>query len=118
MPHLVQYIRLIIILITTITLISPSKAQEIIADNIRECRLRHNLTQQGLAKRSGVPLSTLRKFDQQGVISLESLVKLMMVLGMLDAMVKATKGTETTFSTLDEVIALNNAPKRKRGRRR
>ena len=103
---------------TMISLISPSKAQQIIAGNIRERRLQLDLTQVGLSERSGVPLATLRKFEQQGVISLESLLKLLMVLGMLDAMVKATKGTETTFSTLDEVIALNNAPKRKRGRRR
>jgi len=103
---------------TMISLISPSKAQQIIAGNIRERRLQLDLTQVGLSERSGVPLATLRKFEQQGVISLESLLKLLMVLGMLDAMVKATKGRETTFSTLDEVIALNNAPKRKRGRRR
>ena len=103
---------------TRLSLISPSKAQQIIAGNIRERRLQLDLTQVGLSERSGVPLATLRKFEQQGVISLESLLKLLMVLGMLDAMVKATKGTETTFSTLDEVIALNNAPKRKRGRRR
>lgn len=102
---------------TMISLISPSKAQQIIAGNIRERRLQLDLTQVGLSERSGVPLATLRKFEQQGVISLESLLKLLMVLGMLDAMVKATRGTETTFSTLDEVIALNNAPKRKRGRR-
>jgi len=102
---------------TRLSLISPSKAQQIIAGNIRERRLQLDLTQEGLAKRSGVPLSTLRKFEQQGVISLESLLKLLMVLGMLDAMVKATEKRETSFSSLDEVIALNAAPKRKRGSR-
>jgi len=102
----------------TVSLISPSKAQRIIAKNIRERRLQLNFTQEGLSERSGVPLATLRKFEQQGVISLESLLKLLMVLGMLDAMVKATEKRETPFSSLDEVIALNSAPKRKRGRRK
>ncbi len=100
-----------------ISFISPCKAQRIVAENIRERRLQLDLTQEGLAERSGVPLATLRKFEQQGVISLESFFKLLMVLGMLDAMVKATEVPQTPFSSLDEVIALNTAPKRKRGRR-
>ena len=100
-----------------IALISPSIAQEKIAQNLKERRLQMNLTQEGLSVRSGVPLATLRKFEQQGVISLESLLKLMMVLGMLEAMVEATKVSQTSFSSIDEVIALESTPKRKRGRK-
>ena len=100
-----------------ITLISPSIAQKKIAQNLKERRLQMNLTQEGLSVRSGVPLATLRKFEQQGVISLESLLKLMMVLGMLEAMVEATKVSQTSFSSIDEVIALESSPKRKRGRK-
>ena len=96
--------------------ISPAKAQRIIAEHIRECRLQLDLTQEGLAERSGVPLATLRKFEQKGVISLESFLKLLMVLGMLDAIVKATEMPQVPFTSLDEVIALNDTPKRKRGR--
>ena len=51
---------------------SLSKAQKNIIQNIRERRLQMDLTQEGLAERSGVPLSTLRKFEQTGMISLES----------------------------------------------
>ncbi len=101
---------------TMMSCITPSKAQRIIAEKVRERRLQRNLTQEGLAERSGVPLSTLRKFEQQGVISFESFLKLLMVLGMLDTMVKATEVTEAPFASLDEVIALNTAPKRRRGR--
>lgn len=100
-----------------IALMSPSIAQEKIAQNLKERRLQMNLTQEGLSVRSGVPLATLRKFEQQGVISLESLLKLMMVLGMLEAMVEATKVSQTSFSSIDEVIALESTPKRKRGRK-
>ncbi|WP_215904719.1 helix-turn-helix domain-containing protein [Sphaerochaeta globosa] len=95
---------------------SPSKAQRLIAENIREHRLQRNLTQQELSSRSGVPLSTLRKFEQQGVLSLESLLKILMVLGMLDTVVNATKIEEIPFTSIDEIIALNAAPKRKRAR--
>ncbi len=100
-----------------ISFISPSKAQRTIAENMRGRRLQLELTQEGLAGRSGVPLATLRKFEQQGVISFESFLKLLMVLGMLDAMVKATEGPQTSFESIDQVIALNATPKRKRGRR-
>ena len=55
--------------------ISSSKAQKKIAENVRERRLQMDLTQEGLAERSGVPLSTLRKFEQKGNISLESFLK-------------------------------------------
>jgi len=101
---------------TMIALMSPSKAQRLIAENIREHRLQRNLTQQELSSRSGVPLSTLRKFEQQGVLSLESLLKILMVLGMLDTVVNATKIEEIPFTSIDEIIALNAAPKRKRAR--
>ena len=100
-----------------IALISPPIAQKKIAQNLKERRLQMNLTQEGLSARSGVPLATLRKFEQQGLISLESLLKLMMVLGMLESMVAATKVSQTSFSSIDEVIALETSPKRKRGRK-
>ena len=54
-----------------------SKAQKKLAENIRERRLQMELTQEGLAERSGVSLSTLRKFEQKGSISLESFLKLL-----------------------------------------
>ena len=50
--------------------ISSSKAQKKLVENVRERRLQMELTQEGLAERSGVPLSTLRKFEQKGSISL------------------------------------------------
>jgi predicted transcriptional regulator len=45
---------------------STSKAQLKIAENMRARRLSMELTQEGLAERSGVPLPTLRKFEQKG----------------------------------------------------
>ena len=45
--------------------ISSSKAQKKLVENVRERRLQMELTQEGLAERSGVPLYTLRKFVQK-----------------------------------------------------
>ncbi len=81
-----------------------SKAQEAIAENMRNRRLATGLTQQGLAKRSGVNLATLRKFEQKGIISLESFLRLAMVLDTLEDMVKATEPSVTEYSSIDEVL--------------
>lgn len=70
-----------------ISLISTLKAQEKIATQIRARRLSMELTQEGLSERSGVPLPTLRKFEQKGAISLESFLKLLMVLGGIEEMI-------------------------------
>lgn len=100
-----------------ISFITPSKAQRIITENVRERRLQLDLTQEGLAQRSGVPLPTLRRFEQQGLISLESFLKLLMVLGNLEEVVKATTIKQEPFSSIDEVLSTDTTPKRKRGSR-
>jgi len=97
-------------------LFTISKAQEAIAENMRNRRLATGLTQQGLAKRSGVSLATLRKFEQKGIISLESFLRLAMVLDTLEDMVKATELSVTEYSSIDEVLeAEKKKPPRKKG---
>ncbi len=73
------------------SILTISKAQKQIAKYTCERRLGIGLTQNGLAVRAGVSLSTLRKFEQKGLISLESLLKLLMVLNALDKLVEAIK---------------------------
>ncbi len=93
-----------------------SKAQGAIAENIRNRRLATGFTQQGLAKRSGVSLATLRKFEQKGIISLESFLKLAMVLEALEDVVGATELSVTEYSSIDEVLeAERKKPPRKKG---
>lgn len=43
-----------------------------------------NLTQEGLASRAGMSWSSLKRFEYTGLISLESLLKLALILGCLD----------------------------------
>jgi transcriptional regulator with XRE-family HTH domain len=93
-----------------------SRAQRAIAENMRNRRLATGLTQQGLAKRSGVSLSTLRKFEQKGIISLESVLKLAMVLDALEDVVGATEPPAHAYSSIDEVLeAERKKPPRKKG---
>ena len=50
----------------------------------RKRRLAHNITQKELADKSGVPLSTLKKFEQSGEISLTSILAIAEALGALE----------------------------------
>lgn len=92
-----------------------SSAQEKLSENLREKRLAMGFTQQGLSTRSGVSLPSLRKFEQSGRISLESFIKLLMVLGGLEDVVGAVKSKQTRFNSIDDVLADQEPPKRKRG---
>ena len=96
---------------------TPAKAKRKLADNMRERRLAINLTQTGLSKRSGVALSTLRKFEQSGAVSIDNLFKLMLVLGGLDELIEVIARNESKFGSIDDVLSGNESPKRKRGSR-
>ena len=101
-----------------VSLITPAKAQKKLAEHARARRLQMELTQEGLAKRSGVALPTLRKFERTGIISLESFLKLHMVLGRLDDILKATQIKDSPFSSIDAVLETNSKPVRQRGKRK
>lgn len=98
-----------------LSLISASKAQLKIAENIRARRLSMELTQEGLAERSGVPLPTLRKFEQKGAISLESFLKLLMVVGEVEELINILKPSKPIFNSIDDVLKVTDNVSRKRG---
>lgn len=83
-----------------------------IAKRVKERRLLLQLTQAGLAKRSGVSLGTLKRFELKGKISLESLVRVAFVLNCQSHFDELFK-EETAYRSLDE--ALGSEKKRKRG---
>lgn len=101
-----------------VILISSSKAQKKIAKNMRDLRLEKGFTQEGLSKRSGVSLSSLRKFEQKGSISLESFLKLAMALGNLERFIEATKPSGHNFSSIDDVLNNKENKKPERGWRK
>jgi len=82
-----------------------------LALRLRTRRLANDLTQQGLALRSGVPLGTLKKFERTGQISLASFIRLLFALrdeAALDGILCAPE-----FQTLEDVL---EKPTRQRGR--
>ncbi|MDE2827329.1 MAG: helix-turn-helix transcriptional regulator [Bacteroidota bacterium] len=84
---------------------------------MKQRRLALNLTQAGLSERSGVALSTLRKFEQSGAISIDNLLKLMLVVGGLRKIVEASAPNQRRFSSIDDVLSNTTRPLRKRGSR-
>lgn len=98
--------------------ISLSKVQMKIVENIRDRRLQMELTQEGLSDKSGVALSTLRKFEQKGVISLDSFLKILSVVGGLEELLDALKPKQQRFKSIDEVLKSEAKSTRKRGNRK
>lgn len=72
-----------------------------IADNFRRRRVEKNITRSRIAELSGVPLSTVARFEQKGLIALESLIKLAMALGYVSE-VKNLFDTPK-FDTMEEL---------------
>lgn len=101
-----------------VSLISFSKAQQKLAESVRERRLLLELTQEGLAERSGVPLATLRKFEQKGLISLESFLRLLQVVGGLEELMNSLKPPKQNFASIEEVLRDEGSVWRKRGRKK
>ena len=67
-----------------VNMMTPQEMQKAIAQQLRSLRLELNLTQKTLSEKSGVSYGSLKKFEHTGQISLESLLKLSLVLGRMD----------------------------------
>ncbi len=67
-----------------ISLRTVKEAQAGIAGRFKARRLAMNLTQRELAQRSGVTLGSLKRFEREGLIALDSLLNLALVLNCLD----------------------------------
>jgi transcriptional regulator with XRE-family HTH domain len=65
----------------SINLSSPVEITRAIGQRARKLRLAQNLSQEGLAARSGVRMGTLKLFERTGQASLETVVKLAFALG-------------------------------------
>lgn len=98
-----------------VSLITVSNAQKKLAEHVKKMRLSMGLTQIGLAKRSGVSLASLRKFEQKGLISLESYLKLLMVINHLHTLVNAMKPEKLVFQSIDDVLKNKSRKLRQKG---
>ena len=85
-----------------------------IAGRFKARRLAMNLTQNELAARSGVTFSSLKRFEREGLIALDSLLNLALVLNCLDDFEKLA-AESTLNSAAQSLDALLATPARRRG---
>ena len=96
------------------TLLPAPEVAADLAKRLKSRRLARNLTQAGLAARSGVPLGTLKKFERTGAISLVSFVRLVVALGEQAGLERLLETDDNDSLTLDQMLSKPKA--RKRGR--
>ncbi len=91
---------------------TPQDTLREIAARFKARRLAMNLTQEGLANRSGVNWNSLKRFERTGLIAFDSLLKLALVLRCLGDFERICEDATEEFSntSLDEILA---EPKRR-----
>ena len=83
-------------------LYAPSDVALELAKRLKAIRKRKNITQQKLATRSNVSYASLCRFEQTGLISLESFIKLSMELGVIGEVKDLF--TRPVYSSIEEVL--------------
>ena len=73
-----------------------------IAGKIIRLRKRKKISQNELALRSGVSLGSVKRFEQSGEISLQSLTKIAIALGVEDELLNLFD--DVPFESIEEVI--------------
>lgn len=97
----------------SLSLATTTDVRHGIVSRFKARRLAMNVPQQELAKRAGVSWSSLKRFEREGLISLDSLLNLAMVLGCLDDFDKLAAGSVPSQMP-QSLDALLEAPKARR----
>ena len=83
------------------------------AENLKARRLERKLSTKSLSAISGVPASTIQRFELKHSISLESYVKLVKSLGYSEELMQLL--AEPKYDTMEELLEINKNKNRKRG---
>lgn len=83
-----------------------------IAENVKSRRLERNWTQEFLSSKAGVTLSTYRRFERSGEISLRSLVSLSIALEAEDDF--NSLFSVKNYQSIDDLIESKSNKQRKR----
>lgn len=95
---------------------SPDEVTGALAARLKKRRLEKGLTRDDLQSMTGVPKSTVARFETTSKISLESFVRIAMALGCTDEMEKLFM--EARYSTMEELETIKRNANRQRGTRK
>lgn len=87
----------------------------LLAQNLQKRRLEKGVSREMLSEISGVPASTIAKFEQRHTISLASYVALAKTLGYAKSIKELL--SEPLYSTMEELETIHKNKNRKRGGR-
>jgi len=98
-----------------INISTPNAIMALLKDKYRKKRLSFDLTQSGLSTRSGVSLGSVKRFESNGKISLESLLKISLVLECLDDFDNIANIKEQKIDSIKQLLSIKEASIKKRG---
>lgn len=82
----------------------PSEIQTELAERAKKLRKQLKISQKEIAERSGVSYGSLKRFERTGQISLESLLKVAVVLNSLDDFDSLFSPKNELPASLDDII--------------
>lgn len=82
----------------------PQEVRKEIGERAKKLRKGKKITQAELAKKSGVSLASLKRFEQSGQVSLDSLLKIAFVLDAFDDFDRLFSPTQAHPKSLDEIL--------------
>lgn len=87
-----------------LTLIGPTDVQVHLTEFIKSKRKKLKLSRAALAIRSGVPASTIKKFEKTSQISLRQFILLFQSVDSLDKLMLITQEDKFIPKTMEEII--------------
>lgn len=98
----------------SVLFLTPEEVAEKIGALIKEHRLRLNYKQAEFAERLGIPLSTYRRFEKNGQITLTNLIAILAGIGKKDVLTKALQLDDIEAIGIDAFLEGNNDTKSKK----
>lgn len=87
-----------------LSLLSATDIQKKLAITVREKRQQHKFSRPTLSKMSTVPVTTIKKFETTGQISLRQFILLWQCVDSLENLLDLTRVVEQKPTTISEVL--------------
>ncbi len=94
--------------------LSDTQVQKRIGARLKSVRLKQNITQKSLAEEADISLSSIKKIENGGIGSFESLLRVMRVLGELEAFQNLITDEQLSPNEYYELVNAGKKHSRKR----